>query len=563
MVLALWLAFAATDVLAVSVRATVDKPTLDVTETLMLSIVLEGVTSAGQPELPAIPNFDVVTRSASMSADSRGLAQQVFSYSLQPRQPGDFVIPAFQFKLGGEIKTTEPIRVKVVPAAVLPWFAKVILPKPQLYVGEVSETELRVYFLEGRMTQYPQFPTDPGFNVGKWSNPTQTRETISNRVYTVMVFKVPITPVKAGALTLGPATAALLVPDPSRAPGFFFGRPEREVRMTAGKVVVPVLPVPTENAPPSFAGAVGNFSLVVTAAPTNVAAGDPITVRVQVRGRGALDALQLPPQPDWTEFKTYPPTSRIEGADANNTSGTKTFEQAVIPERAGVKMLPAFAFSFFDPNQKTFRTLKGPAFALNVSAGAGGGAALPSLPGSTNAAPAQPASDLAHIKPFLGSVAPQTLLLTRPWFLGVQLVPPLVWLSFLVNRKRREKVARDPRLRRRAEVSHLVRRGLSELRAQASSNNSEMFFALGLRLLQEQIGERVDLPANAITEAVVEERMRPAGAPSELCAAVQELFQSCNLARYAPVKSSAELSALVPKFEHAIRELQRWEPARS
>jgi hypothetical protein len=35
------------------------------------------------------------------------------------------------------------------------------------------------------------------------------------------------------------------------------------------------------------------------------------------------------------------------------------------------------------------------------------------------------------------------------------------------------------------------------------------------------------------------------------------LFQTCNLARYAPVKTTQELSALIARLEGAIRELQR------
>jgi len=34
------------------------------------------------------------------------------------------------------------------------------------------------------------------------------------------------------------------------------------------------------------------------------------------------------------------------------------------------------------------------------------------------------------------------------------------------------------------------------------------------------------------------------------------LFQMCNLVRYAPIKSSQELAAIVPRFEKVIRELQ-------
>ena len=457
-------------------------------------------------------------------------------------------------------------------AASSPWFAKIVVPKSQLYVGELSEVEVQLYFQEGRIRQYPQLSADSGFIMGKrgpdaaqnpWLKPVQSRTTISNQVFNVIIFKQPITPVKAGLLTLGPATVTLTVEDRTRQPDIFFGRPWREVRAVAEKTSVQVLPLPNDNVPATFAGAVGIFTLSFSAAPTNVAAGDPITAHIQIRGRGALESIQLPPQPAWNEFKTYPPTSQIEDADPNGIIGTKTFEQVIIPERAGIKALPPFAFSFFDPEQRAYRTLTSRAIPLTVAPGSGGSSALPSLPGGTNAAPAQPASDLAHIKPYLGTIPGQRLLLTEPWFLGVQLVPPAVWLGLLLNRKRRERLANDPKLRRRHEVAHKVKLGLNELRAQANANQSETFFAIVLRLLQEQIGERIDSPPNAITEAVVEERLRPDGAPAEVCAQVQELFQICNLARYAPVKSSEELSAVVPKVEQALRGLQEWERAPS
>jgi hypothetical protein len=231
----------------------------------------------------------------------------------------------------------------------------------------------------------------------------------------------------------------------------------------------------------------------------------------------------------------------------------------VVPERAGLKVLPPFSFSFFDPELKAFRTLTSQAFPISVAAG-GSMAAMPSLPGGSNAAPAQPASDLAHIKPYLGTGAPGSLLLTRPWFLGVQVVPPAVWLGLLLWRKQRERLANDPKLRRKLEVAQKIRVGLAELHEDAAAQHSDAFFATVMRLLQERIGERVDAPPNAITEAVVEERLRPSGASRELCNSVNALFQRCNQARYAPVKSSEELAAVIPRLEQTLRELEQWEP---
>ncbi len=558
---------------AATVTATVDRSTVTLGEVVTLSLSFNGA-QVGQPGLPTLPNFQLTGSGSSFSLDAvRGVAQQVFTYQLAPTQAGDLVIPSFQFKAGNEALVTPPIAVKVIkpgpavaaPGAAMPAsFVKLVVPKPQLFVGEVSEVEVHVYFQEGRLTQYPSVPTDPGFTVGKWPKHQETRANVSNQVYNLVIFKLPLTSVKSGQLNLGPAAVLLLVPDRARRPDIFGRWPEREVRMESEKVMVQALPVPSQNVPASFAGAVGSFTLTVTAGPTSLAAGDPITVRAQIRGRGALDAVKLPPQPQWNDFKTYPPSAQIEGADQNNFAGTKTFEQVVVPERAGIKVLPPLAFSFFDPNQRAFRTLTGPAVPLNVTAPVGGYAALPNLPGVTNnSAAAQPVTDLAHIRPYLGPASVSSELFSSPVFLGVQLLPPVFWLGMWLLRRRRERLENDPRLRRRQDVARSIRSGLGELREQAETKNSEAFFATLLRLLQEQIGERVDRPGTGLTEAVIEEILRPAGAPQELCDEVREIFHAGNLARYAPVKSSQELSDMVPKLEHALAGLQQWEPSKS
>ena len=75
-------------------------------------------------------------------------------------------------------------------------------------------------------------------------------------------------------------------------------------------------------------------------------------------------------------------------------------------------------------------------------------------------------------------------------------------------------------------------------------------------MLQEQLGERLDLPASAITEAVIDEKLRARDLAPETLDGLHELFQTCNQARYAPQKSSQELAAFIPNVEAALRALQ-------
>ena len=101
----------------------------------------------------------------------------------------------------------------------------------------------------------------------------------------------------------------------------------------------------------------------------------------------------------------------------------------------------------------------------------------------------------------------------------------------------------------------LVQTGLLDLRKLAADNNSEEFFATLFRLLQEQLGARLDCPATAITESVVDDRQAALQVPAPTLAGLRELFQLCNQARYAPVRDSQELAAVAAKFEKISREL--------
>jgi hypothetical protein len=147
-------------------------------------------------------------------------------------------------------------------------------------------------------------------------------------------------------------------------------------------------------------------------------------------------------------------------------------------------------------------------------------------------------------------------LIQQPWFLGLQCLPALVWAGLLIRRRQKEKMDSNPKLRRQKQVEQTIRSGLRELRQFASANQSVEFFAELVHLLQEQLGERLDLPASAITEAVLEERLQPLGLPEDQIAQLRELFQACNQARYARESTNAELVSLIPKTETALNNLK-------
>jgi hypothetical protein len=413
--------------------------------------------------------------------------------------------------------------------------------------------------------QLTSFPAD-GFSVGKMIEGQRRQVQIGNGVYTVIPVDVAIKAIKAGPLSIGPVTFGLVVELPGNGRqrdvfdpfGMFSHGEQRQISVATSTETVQSLMVPRDNAPADFNGAIGRFTLAMTAGPTNVAAGDPITVKVQISGRGSLDALTLPEQPSWHDFKTYPPTTKVETTDQLGLQGTKTFEQIVTPQNADIKALPPITFSFFDPEVKAYRTLTQPATPLVVRPG--GTTVAPTILASAQARQENsppPTQDIVPNKQRLGTIAqigPPLALQT--WFLVLQGLPMLAFVSAVVIRRRAESFANNPRLRRQREVACLIEQGLRDLRKSATANNSDEFFETLVRLLQEQLGERLDLPATAITEAVIEERLRPCGVPETILNVLLELFQQSNLVRYAPIKSSQELVALIPKVEALLKDLR-------
>lgn len=560
----LWLAGAALG-RAASFAVTLDRDTVALGEYVTMTMTFEGGSPDSLPAVPNVAHLRISDGGGDFTQTSYVNGQvsttRSHTFAVTPDTIGQYSIPAMVVEMGGKVMRSAPLKLTVVksappPAAPKTVFLKLIVSKTEVYVGEILPVDLQLYFQNIRGLEMPHVKEE-GFTMGRMAQPTQARTIYNNQQYIVATFKTFVAPARVGKIDLGPATLVANVPRPGSRQTIFGDILDWEpVSISSEPQTITVHPLPTVNVPPGFNGAVGNFSLNMTVNPTNVAVGDPITIKMQLSGRGALDSITLPAQKNWDQFELYPPTSDFQAGDDLGMSGTKTFELTVVPKSMDVKELPAFNFSYFDPGQKAYRTLNQPAVPLIVRPSA---ASLPppTLANQTSVVETPTAQDIVSIKVRLGALARiQPPLAKQSWFLVLQFAPVAGWLALLVNRRQKEKLVNNPRLRRQREVAKIMRDGSRELTAAAQANDAETFFSTLFRLLQEQLGERLDLPASAITEAVVEERLRPLGLPDAQLTAVRELFQACNQARYARQSTNAELISLASRAESVLTELK-------
>ena len=576
--------FAAMPGRAASFTASLDRDTIALGEQATLSLAFEGGQSKKVPT-PRVSGLQIVQTGTSQNVSIINGAMSstvTVTFSINPQQTGEFTIPAMTADVNGQTLTSRALKLTVLKASAPSAaiinsggeiaFPKLVLPKQQIHVGEAIAGQLLVCLRDDvqnfgnfRLTSTPA----EGFSIGKMTEAQHRQQQVGNRAYTIIPISVALTATKSGSLSLGPFTANVVVVLPSSNQGgdpffrqFFNQGEQKQVPLATEQISVQSLPLPSENVPTNFNGAVGNYTLDVTAGPTNVAVGDPITLHVQIAGQGNLDTVKSPIPANWNDFKLFPPTSKLEISDQLGLEGTKTFEEIVTPQNTDVRELPALAFSFFNPDDGKYHTLTQPVAPLAVhSAGA---TPLPAIAANQNSAQQNQAQqDILPIKAALGALAQIPVgrdsvepLIAKPVFLAAQAVPVLAFLAALVWRRRADSLANNPRLRRQRAVAQLVASGMDDLKKYAAANQPDEFFATLFRLLQEQLGERLDCPASAITENVIEEHPVLRGAPKATLDALRDQFQLCNQARYAPVRGSSELNSVAEQFEKLIGQLR-------
>ncbi len=569
---------AAEAVWAASFTASLDRNTLTLGESATLSLTFEGgkPSSVPAPQVPGL-QIDQAGQSENVSIVNRAISSTLtVTFVVTPQRAGEFTLPALAATLNNQPFSTRPVKLTVtkgsapsaaaVKAGNEMAFLKLVLPKTRLYVGESLAGRLELY-LRDDIQNFGNFRLSAlsaeGFSVGKIIEGPHGRVQIGSHAFTVIPLLVPLTDVQAGRLTLGPANASVVIVLNQGGDPFFqvFNQgQQKQIPLMTEAVPVESLPLPAAGRPRDFNGLLAEVA--VSVGPTNLLVGDPVTVRVQISGCGPIEAIQLPAPLEVKGFKVFQSSATVTNLDPLGVQKARIFELVAAPQNADVREWPELPFtcngatSRFDLQDGTYHQLAARAVPLTVKAA--GATPLPMPAASKNAvADNQSPQDLLPLKDRLGPLTPAAApLVTQPSFLALQSLPVLAFFAALIWRKRADHLANNPRRRRQRAVALLIRGGLADLNKFATENNSNEFFAMLFRLLQEQLGERLACPATAITEADVDKRLIYLGARPATLEALRDLFQLCNQARYAPIQTRQELITVAAKFKNVVSELQ-------
>ena len=189
-----------------------DRDTISMGESATLTLTFEGGSPEGMPPLPNVPGLRVQDAGGDSTQISivNGAVSRTASHTFMvtPTKEGTFSIPPMSATIDGQPYRSSPVKLTVIKAGTHPAagaasktaFIKLIIPKTEVYVGEILPVEIQVYLQNGQDLQMPRL-NEEGFTLGKM---VQSQEAASAMVdgqqLHVLTIKTYAVPAKVGAL---------------------------------------------------------------------------------------------------------------------------------------------------------------------------------------------------------------------------------------------------------------------------------------------------------------------------------------------------------------------------
>lgn len=512
------------------------------------------------------------------------------NYQVVPEQAGNFRIPEFEILFEGNRYRVPAVRLNVLdpsgaPDSDRPPLLKLelLFPQDKVFVGQTLKTNLQLYVL-GKIpnirTDYPTKIGDAWAEGDMADNQTRSRGAFGGYEYDIYSRPLLLTPLKAGeqdllyemnVQALLPVSGSIFdnpQPDPRSPfndPFFrqFNFRMDPQLQYQNRKVQteplkIEVHPLPEENRPPAFSGAIGEFTLKAFPGTNTVKAGDPVTLRLQVAGQGNFDRI-LPPTLDLgDQWRSYEPETSFRQGDALGFSGVKNFDYTLIPLDDAISAIPEVSIAYFDPRTEAYEVLTTGRIPLTVEENPNLQLDRPDTlpdPDAENA-PSPRFFELAlnpgQLRPFT------TPLLLDPRFLAAQALPLLALIAFVGIRRYQIRNERDLALQRRKQAEKRLLALQAEIGEAARSGETATLyrrFLQGYRLvLSKKFGPRV--------EAATWEELQPfldeTGIEPDLRQEMESFFREGEAVAFSSQSASPQnLVESRARWENSLRRLDQ------
>ena len=403
----------------VSFRTVVPRQAVVSGDAFQVQYVLSGAAPGASIRTPVFPGFRLIS-GPNVYAGTGNAVVQNFVFTLEAREPGKFRIPGAVIQLNNGPLQSNAVFLQVISVEEArrgmankdasvnsdyilrpgedPYrkikenlFLQVQVNKRSCLVGEPLLATFKLY---SRLESQSDIIKNPGFygftvyDVVGLSDQQVTTEKRNGQVFDVHTIRtVQLYPLQAGRFRIDPMDVKNRVEfargginrktEQSIAEGMLGTEPDEpaavgtevyETTMSTLPVDVEVRPLPEQQKPPVYSGAVGHFRVEAKLANTRLAKNEQGFLELIISGKGNFTQLD-PPLIQWPAgVEGFDPIITDE-LDKSTTplNGRRRFRFPFVCAAPGRYRIPAVSFAFFDPDSNRYKTIQ--SLAVEVEAG--------------------------------------------------------------------------------------------------------------------------------------------------------------------------------------------------
>jgi hypothetical protein len=553
-------------------KATVDQTTVGQNEKFKVYFEFSGgdynkVKNFRAPSFKGLKVLSGPNQSTSMQfINGKMSASITYSYILASAKIGTYKIESASIYFEDKVLSSEPITIEVKKASgkisngnttggisneelAKNVFIRAIPSKTSVYQGEQITVTYKLYTkLNISSPQINKLPANEGF----WAEDLETSNNIAfniemyngERFRSAEIKKVALFPTKSGKLTVSPFELKVPVIIKKRRSSrdifddffndsFFGGSETIEYVAKSNTININAKPLPQNNVPASFKGAVGNFDFSATLDKSNVELNEAITFTVKVSGSGNIQLIGVPEVDLPNGFEKYDPKSSKNISRKNVVRGSKTVEYLAIARIPGVKEIPPVEFSYFDPSRGRYITKKSSSFTIDVQKGEGG---------FENNVTSFSKEDIKLLSEDIRFIKTSNFELRKKgefkviasWFWFSAIAPLLILLVTLGVKKRQDKLTGNIQLTKYRKAEKAARGKLKIAKKAIDSGDKPKFYEETSKAVFGYLEDKLNIQKSEFTQERAISELQIQSVPDELVSRVKSISEKCEFARFAP-----------------------------
>lgn len=338
--------------------------------------------------------------------------------------------------------------------------------------------------------------------------------------------------------------------------GFFrTQRPvEREVTTTSNAASIEVRPLPSPK-PDNFSGAVGRFSVATKLEPEYMRTNEPSVYSYIVTGTGNIKYLAPVAMSFPTGVESYTPRTNFDTrlvAGGTNMSGTFTTDFTIVPTEVGNFTIEPTPFVYFDPSAGEYKTAQADDTPIHVLRGNG------AAPAPERSETVQQIDDILHIH--VSNIERQSADIqytygTRLYWL-IFVLSALILIGTVFLYRRQIRLNADVTGRRLAKAGRVAAKRLKRAKEALNAHKADEFYASLSSALWGYLSDKLNIPASQLTRDNIAEKLSNYGVAEDTVDALLDVLDRCEMARFTPAGSDAEMADIYSKASEAINAVE-------